>query len=201
MNIAVTGGYGSGKSSVSRLLACYLDATLTNSDLLCRTLLEPLEEGYRQLQQEFGDRFFSQDGSVDRAVLRQATFTDPKIKDTLEKILHPLVRDKVRKQANVCNDHHSFLVVEVPLLFEVGWQDDFDISVLVRVDRASSIERSVIRDGIDTEEAGRIIDLQLPMSIKEPLVDYIIDNSCTFVSTAQQTAWLASHLAGKKRRN
>ena len=194
MNIAVTGGYGSGKSSVSRLFARYLGAKLTNADFLCRSLLEPGQDGFRQLQNVFGDRFTGQDGSLDRNHLRDATFNDLTIKDTLEKILHPLVRDRVRDQARVCCLQHNSLVVEVPLLFEVGWQDDFDISVLVRVDRETSVKRVVKRDCIVAEEAERIIDFQLPMSCKEPLADYVIDNNDTFVSTAQQTAWLSTLL-------
>ena len=194
MNIAVTGGYGSGKSCVSRLLASYLDATLRSSDVLCRELLEPGQEGFIQQQKLFGDTFIGTDGTIDRARLRNATFTDTAVKDTLEKILHPLVRDRVCKLAQECAEENSNLVVEVPLLFEVGWQEDFDASVLVRVDSRTSAERAVKRDRIVLEEALRIIRLQLPMSCKEPLADYIIDNSCTFVSTAQQTAWLATLL-------
>ena len=197
MNIGITGGYGSGKSSVSRLLAMYLQAELTDSDVLCRTLLEPDQEGSKQLQIEFADRFFLGDGSIDRNLLRQETFKNPEVKEKLEKILHPLVRKNIAEQAYVCRVHHSYLVVEVPLLFEVGWQDDFDVTVLVRVPPETAITRSVNRDNISKEEARRIIGLQLPMSYKEPRVDYIIDNSDTFVSTAQQTAWLSNVLCKK----
>ena len=117
MNIGITGGYGSGKSSVSRLLAMYLQAELTDADVLCRTLLEPGQEGTKQLQIEFADRFFLGDGSIDRNLLRQETFKDPEVKEKLEKILHPLVRSTIVDQARVCSVHHSYLVIEVPLLF------------------------------------------------------------------------------------
>lgn len=192
--IGITGGYGSGKSSVSRLLAMYLRADLTDADVLCRTLLEPGQEGNKQLQIEFADRFFLGDGSIDRDLLRQETFKNPEVQEKLEKILHPLVRKQIIEQAHGCHVQHSYLVVEVPLLFEVGWQDDFDVTVLVRVPLEIAITRSIKRDNISKEEAKRIIGLQLPMSYKEPRADYIIDNSDTFVSTAQQTAWLANVL-------
>lgn len=194
MNIGLTGGYGSGKSSVSRLLAKYLDAELIDADVLCRTLLEPDQEGTRQLREVFGDKFFFQDGSVDRNILRQETFNNPAVKEELENILHPLVRSTIEEKARFSRMQHSFLVVEVPLLFEVGWNDDYDVTVLVRVAPDIAITRSVKRDNISIEEAARIIGLQLPMSYKEPRVDYIIDNSDTFVSTAQQTAWLSNLL-------
>ena len=198
MIIGITGGYGSGKSSVSRLLAKYLNAELIDADVLCRTLLEPDQEGTRQLREVFGDKFFSQDGSIDRNLLRQETFKNSAVKEELEKILHPLVQSTIADQGRLSSAQHSFLVVEVPLLFEVGWQDDFDITVLVRVDPDTAIIRSVKRDNISEEEAKRIIGLQLPMSYKEPRVDYIVDNSDTFVSTAQQTAWLSNLFCKKK---
>lgn len=197
MNIGITGGYGSGKSSVSRLLAVYLQAELTDADAICRTLLEPGQDGSRQFKQVFGNRFFCDDGSIDRTLLRQETFKNPEVKEKLEKILHPLVRGTIEDQARDCSVHQSYLVVEVPLLFEVGWQDNFDVTVLVRVPPETAITRSVKRDNISKEEARRIIELQLPMSYKESRVDYIIDNSDTFVSTSQQTAWLSNVLCKK----
>ncbi|BHH83867.1 dephospho-CoA kinase [Desulforhopalus sp. 52FAK] len=194
MKIAITGCYGSGKSSVSRLLADYLGATLVNTDLICKELLEPDEDGYMGLIREFGSRFISPGGQINRSLLREATFSDNTVKEKLEGILHPLVRERVRLLGKASLGSSSIFVTEVPLLFEVGWQDDFDIVVLVRVDTQTSIARTVNRDGIEKEEAKRIIDLQLSMACKEPLVDYIIDNGSTFVSTAQQTAWLATSL-------
>jgi dephospho-CoA kinase len=194
VKIAITGGYGSGKSSVSRLITMYLGATLFDADGICKELLQPGEEGYTKLINEFGARFISREGYVDRALLRDVTFTDETIKARLEGILHPLVRKRLHLQGIEAADHSSFLVAEVPLLYEVGWQGDFDTTVLVRVDYETSVSRVTSRDNIQREEASRIIDLQLPMTCKEPLADYIIDNGSTFVSTAQQTAWLANVL-------
>jgi dephospho-CoA kinase len=194
LNIAVTGGYGSGKSSVSRLLARGLTGQLVNTDELCRTLLEPGQDGFLFVQKTFGDRFLTTDGVLDRGLLRQAAFGDTEVKDKLEDILHPLVRGEVKKNVEVCQNAGVHLVVEVPLLFEVSWQDDFDISVLVRIDNKTSAERAVQRDNITVADAERIIALQMPMSQKEVLADYIIDNGGTFASTAQQVAWLATLL-------
>ena len=194
MNIAVTGGYGSGKSCVSRLLAKYLNGQLVNTDELCRVLLEPGREGLLSLLRTFDKRFLTTDGGLDRGLLRQAAFEDTEVKTKLEDILHPLVRGEVKRSVEVCQKAGVHLVVEVPLLFDVSWQDDFDISVLVRIDNKTSVERAVRRDNITVAEAERIIALQMPMSQKELLADRIIDNSGTFASTAQQVAWLATLL-------
>lgn len=198
MKIAVTGSYGSGKSSVTRLLVAYLDAELVDTDHICRDLLKYGEPGYLQLRDVYGSRFLREDGSIDRQVLRDATFGDTTIKEQLEAILHPLVRSRVNIAGGRAKEDLSFLVAEVPLLYEVGWQDDFDLTVLVRVSREISVARTISRDTIDREEAEQILGLQLPMTCKEPLADYIIDNGCTFVSTAQQTAWLATLLKKKQ---
>ena len=192
MNIAVTGGYGSGKSSVSRLLAKDLNGQLVNTDELCRFLLEPGREGLLCLVKTFGKRFLTTDGGLDRGLLRQVVFRDSEVKTKLEDILHPLVRGEVKRNAEVCQKAGVHLVVEVPLLFEVSWQDDFDISVLVRIDNKTSAERAAKRDNITVADAERIIALQMPMTQKELLADHIIDNSGTFASTAQQVARLAT---------
>lgn len=197
MKIAVTGGYGSGKSSVTRLLVDYLGAELADTDRICRELMEEGEAGYRQLKDIFGSRFILDTGNVDRQALRDATFNDTSVKEQLEGILHPLVRRRVDLAGKDAVERCSFLIVEVPLLYEVGWQDDFDLAVLVRVAGETSVTRAVRRDSIEKEEAERILQLQLPMTCKEPLADYIIDNGGTFVSTAQQTAWLANLLKSK----
>ncbi len=198
MKIAVTGGYGSGKSSVTSLLVDYLGAELADTDRICKDLLEKGEAGYRQLEETYGPRFILENGNVDRQALRNATFSDTSVKEQLEGILHPLVRNHVNTLGKDFVERGSSLVVEVPLLYEVGWQDDFDQTILVRVARKTSIARTVKRDSIDNEEAERILELQMPMTCKEPLADYIIDNGSTFVSTAQQTAWLATLLKTKR---
>lgn len=197
MKIAVTGGYGSGKSSVTRLLSGYLGCTPVDTDQICRDLLQPGEKGTIGLEKEFGNRFLTGAGTVDRKLLREATFAEKEVKEKLEAILHPLVRESVAGLDKNRKNTSIFSVVEVPLLYEVGWHEDFDVAVLVRVGEETSIERTMERDSIHREEAVRIIALQLPMTCKEGLADYIIDNGSTFVSTAQQVGWLTNLLKKK----
>ena len=92
MNIAVTGGLGSGKSTVSKILASYLQCGLLDTDQLCRQQLRPGCEGMVRLEERYGDRFFYPDGTLDRQSLRSATFEDHSVKVQLENILHPIVR-------------------------------------------------------------------------------------------------------------
>lgn len=196
MNIGVTGGYGSGKSSISRVLAGYLGADLLNSDEICRQLLLPGGAAFCELEEIFGKRFICADGELDRDGLRQAAFSDSSVKKGLEGILHPLVRQHVAETASSCLKGEKHLVVEVPLLFEVGWQDDFNTTLLVRCSHATAVKRSVLRDNIQKEEAERVIALQMAMAEKERLAHCIVDNDGTFVSSVQQVAWFAARIRG-----
>ncbi|PID75660.1 MAG: dephospho-CoA kinase [Deltaproteobacteria bacterium] len=195
--IGVTGGYGSGKSSVGRALACCLDAELVDSDRLCREFLLPEQQGYQGLVAMFGERFLDGDGLLDRAKLRRAVFTDSAVKDGLESILHPLVRESILLVARTCLKKGRFLVAEVPLLFETGWQNDFQITLLVRTDPELSAKRGARRDRVEVAEARQIISQQMPLSDKEMLADFIVDNNGLFVSTMQQLAWCTGSIFAK----
>lgn len=197
MNIAVTGGLGSGKSTVSKILARTIGADHLDTDLLCRQQLQPGRPGFKKLCEVFGDRYLHADGSLDRPRLRQAVFTDSLIKKELERILHPLVRQEVAAQyAENCRAGEN-LVVEVPLLFESGWQDDFAVWVVVYVAEESCLRRVAARDGLSSEEIRRVIAAQMPMSQKLAAAHFVVDNNGTMVSTVQQIAWLGKNLKVK----
>lgn len=194
MNIAVTGGLGSGKSTVSKVLANAISADLLDTDELCREQMRPGMPGFVRCCQVFGTRYLQSDGSLDRQLLRQAVFTDNQVKKDLEKILHPLVRQQVAACTAHCADHGRDLVVEVPLLFEVGWQNDFDVTVAVYVADELCRQRVAARDGLTAVEIGRVLAAQMPIADKIAAAHFVIDNSGTMVSTIQQIAWLGKKL-------
>ncbi len=191
MNIAITGGLGSGKSTVSKILAAYLGAELIDTDNLCRLQMLPGAEGFASFRQSFDGKYIQADGAIDRLELRKAVFSDPDIKKTLENILHPIVRSEVAACCQTSVAQGKVVVVEVPLLFEVGWQQDFDYTVAVFVLEKVCIQRVMARDGIDKEIISNILSSQMPSDIKRRLADFAIDNSSTFASTIQQIAWFA----------
>lgn len=196
MNIAVTGGLGSGKSTVSKILARTIAADHVDTDLLCRQQMLPGRPGFAKFCEVFGDRYLHADGSLDRRSLRQAVFTDSRIKNDLEMILHPLVRQQVAAHyAENCQAGEN-LVVEVPLLFESGWQHDFAVWVVVYVSEESCLQRVAARDGLSPEEIHRVITAQIPLSHKLAAAHFVIDNNGTFVSTVHQIAWLGKQLTG-----
>ncbi|MFH0783365.1 MAG: dephospho-CoA kinase [Pseudomonadota bacterium] len=197
VNIAVTGSLGSGKSTASRILAVALSAEHIDTDELCRQQMQPGNPGFEGFLQVFGNRFLFADGSLDKQRLRQAVFTDNRVKNDLEMILHPLVRQQVSERYNLCCAVGKNLVVEVPLLFEVGWQHDFTVWVVVYVPEELCEGRVATRDGLSTEEIQRVVTAQLPVSEKLKYAHYVINNNGTFVSTVQQIAWLAKNLQGR----
>lgn len=197
MNIAVTGGLGSGKSTVSRVLAVALSTEYVNADLICRQQMQPGASGFEDFLRVFGNRFLFANGSLNRPLLRQAVFADSRIKNDLEMILHPLVRQQVAEKYKHCSAIKKNLVVEVPLLFEVGWQADFDVCVVVYVPEELCRKRVLIRDGLSVEDVQRVFSVQLPISEKLKHAHYVISNHGTFASTMQQTAWLAKKLKAR----
>ncbi len=199
MKIAVTGGMGSGKSTVSRILANSFDADLINGDELCREQLCQGTEAMEQLEQLFGNRFIAADGSLNRTALRQSVFNDQYVKQSLESILHPIVRKQVFDLYQSQPEVNKNMVVEVPLLFEVGWQNDFDCSVVVRVSEQISVKRVTARDRSSAADVRRVIATQMPIEEKVSLADYTIDNSGTMASTMQQIGWLSRQMADSRK--
>lgn len=197
MNIAVTGSLGTGKSTVSKILAATLETELIDTDQLCRAQMLPGAEGFEEFSRTFGKKFIQSDNTIDRPALRQAVFEDEEIRTQLEKILHPLAQEEVSSYCRECRSRGKSLIVEVPLLYEVGWQDEFDVSVVVYVPEKICIERVRARNGLAVEAIKQILRSQMPIDIKRHCADFIIDNSGTFVSTVQQVAWLSKKLSRK----
>jgi dephospho-CoA kinase len=194
MNLAVTGSFGSGKSTVGRLLAQAMGALYVDTDQLCRQLMLPGGAGYQGLVSLYGARFLVEDGSVDRRALRDAAFSVAEVRRALEEILHPLVQRMVADGAWSCRQAGRHQVVEVPLLFEVGWQGQFDRTVVVSGQEKQLLNRVGGRDGISAEEFRRVVATQWSAAEKERLGDFVINNSGLFVATVQQVAWLARKL-------
>lgn len=192
MKIAITGGVGSGKSSIGRVLARFLDAALLSADDICRRELAPGGDGYRQFASGRGSDFLTADGEFDRAALGRAVFADRDLRRELEAILHPLVR----RRFLAAGDRRT-VVAEVPLLYESGWEGDFNVVVCVRSAGDQRVARVIRRDGRDRADVQRIVAAQLPEQEKLRRADFIIDNSGLFTSSWSQLAWLACRLKEK----
>lgn len=177
MNIAVTGTIGAGKSFVAVNLAKTLECIHCDSDEVCRRLLLKGEAGWQEVKKKWGKRYLHKDESINREALRKAIFNNSNLREDLENILHPLVRQHVDSLREVAERTGEDLVVEIPLLFESGWQDDFDCVINVFVEPEVCLARVTERDSTSIEEVRKIINVQMDGREKSRLADYVIDNS------------------------
>ena len=198
MNIGVTGGMGSGKSVVSKALAEMMGAGSVSADTICRDLLEVGKPGWKAMKKHFGTDFFMKDGQVDRVLLRKTLFSDAEIRETVDSLLHPLVREELFSCFAAADKKRGDLVAEVPLLFEKGWQSDFDYTVVAFADSDTCVKRIMQRDFVSEDEARKSISSQMPLSEKVKLCDAVIDNSGSLSATHEQVKQLADHLAGNR---
>jgi len=175
--IAVTGSIGSGKSNVARSLARLMQAEHCDTDYICREMMEKEGEGWRRVIATWGQRFQADDDSIDRPKLREAIFNESSVRQELENILHPMVHKHLNDLMSRCKKSGKSLVAEIPLLFETGWQDEFDTVVTVSATRSQCVDRVMKRDRVSRKQANRILDAQMDMEEKIRRADYAIDNS------------------------
>lgn len=176
MLIGVTGGIGAGKSFVAERLAACLEGEFLSADAICRELLEPGRPGYEGVLDAWGDRFLGGDRTIDRRLLRRRIFADERARERLEAILHPLVRAELAEAAAAAG-RRRFVVAEVPLLFESGWQDDFDWIVCVWAEQEQIVDRVARRDRVEPADVAAIAAAQLDSGEKRRLADTVIENS------------------------
>ncbi len=197
MKIAVTGGIATGKSTVSKLLATCLKTSALNADLICRDLMNKGQPGWHGIYQTWGERFMDAEGRIERRLLRETIFAEKTIRLELERILHPLVRAEIGKSVLEKMITGEDLLVEVPLLFEVGWQGDFDWIVTVFATEITCVQRIISRDKVTEPDARSILAAQMPVGCKALLADSVIDNSGLWTHTCLQVYHLAGCLREK----
>lgn len=196
--VAVTGGMGSGKSSVSAYLCEIGGAMGLSADALCRQLLEPGAAGWLAVRTAFGERFFLADQRIDRPLLRTVLFEDREFRQRLDALLHPLVRDEIdgclERESGHSSGKQARFVVEVPLLYEAHWEHDFSQIVVAYADEKTCLRRLMLRDRISEAEAVKAMEAQMPLADKALLADYVIDNSGPWPDTCLQVEHLRNLL-------
>ncbi len=189
MLIGITGGIGSGKSTVGRFWSSHYNLPLFDLDAMCRLLLEKDEPGWVALRDLLGGSFFTADGELDRQRLRFAIFQDDALRLQVNELIHPLALQLMQRA--VVGLHAPLALVDVPLLYEAGWQDEFQRIIVVFADRETCCRRTVARDGVSGEEALRALRAQLSLAEKALRADHVIDNSGCWLRTRLQVAHLA----------
>lgn len=198
MILGITGGIGSGKSSVSRLLAAYCLAPLIDVDRCCRNLLEKGQPGWQALHAAFGTTYELPDGSVNRPVFREALFADAALRHQVDALLHPPALARMQQELATVRDA-PLVLVEIPLLYEAGWQAHVDAVLVVYARRAAQFCRILRRDGGSRRQARQALAAQMPLAEKAALADYVIDNSADWTLTRQAVVLLGENLLGKEK--
>jgi len=194
--IGLTGGIASGKSSVSKMLSGLLGCEHIDADEICRRLLEPHEEGWQEFTRVFGSVYLSEDGAIDRPRLRTDLFDSEQFRQKVNSIIHPIAKRVVLSRMNQIVESGSGLkvVVEVPLLYEVHWEDLFDTVIVVNADYETCLKRLMDRDGLDKAAAAKELQSQWPLTEKVMKADHVIDNSGLLQDTNSQVKHLAELL-------
>jgi dephospho-CoA kinase len=185
--IGLTGGIGSGKSTVAQFLR-ELGATVIDADEGARAAVEPGTTGFERVVAEFGEEFVT-DGKIDRARLAELVFEqDPDARRRLNSIVWPLVREwMAERQRDAQERGESVVVLEVPLLFEGGLHATMDAVIVVYIPSQLEVRR-LMEKGYTEEQARARMSAQLSLEEKARQADYVIDNSGTREETKDRTA-------------
>ena len=199
--IGLSGGIGSGKSTVSRLLN-ELGAIIVDADAIVHELQAAGQPMLKENAAAFGDGVLTDDGALDRPALGSIVFRDPERRRELEQIVQPPVVAEMARRAKVAiDDGVPMVVMDIPLLFEgkktgrgSAAAMQYDATICIWVPMETQIERTMSRDECDRGEAERRIAAQLPIDEKREMADHVIDNSGTPEQTCEQVEALYAQL-------
>jgi dephospho-CoA kinase len=199
--LGLSGGIGSGKSTVTRLLSD-LGATTIDADAIVHEQQAAGQPLLREIAKAFGDGVIASDGTLDREALGNIVFQDESARAQLGNLMHPPVIAEMMRRAKAAVEAGVPLVVlDIPLLFEgretgrgSGALMDFDATVCVWVRPEVQLARTMARDGCTADEAKRRIAAQLPIDKKREMADHVIDNSGTPEETRAQVEALVADL-------
>ncbi len=177
--IGVTGGFGTGKTTVSAMLA-KRGATVVNADRIAHHMMLPGGAAYKKVLSLFGKKILSRNGRIDRKLLGKIVFADIKKLKLLNGLIHPEVTKKIKE--TISKDKGG-VVLDCPLLIESGLERMVDIMVVVTAKKRIEVNRAKKRHHLKEVDVLRRIRRQMPIAKKIELADFIIDNNGSLKST------------------
>lgn len=190
--VGLTGGIGSGKSTVSELLV-QRGATLIDADAITRELQAPGRPVLAAIVERFGDGVLAEDGSLDRKALADLVFPDPEALAALNAIVHPEVGREIAERLEAARAGGGIVVLDIPLLVESG-RDDLAATVVVDVEPTVAVERLVQHRGIDREDALARQSRQAGREERLARADWVVENDGDLVDLAAEVDKLWSWL-------
>ncbi|MGY1725835.1 dephospho-CoA kinase [Geodermatophilus sp. SYSU D01062] len=174
LRIGLTGGIGSGKSTVAALLAAR-GALVVDADRIAREVVEPGTPGLAAVVDAFGPEVLTPEGALDRPALAAVVFADPQARARLDGIVHPLVRARALEVVEAAPDD-AVVVQDVPLLVETGQAGAYDLVLVVEADLDTRVARLVLR-GLTEDDARARIAAQATDEQRRAVADVVLDNS------------------------
>jgi dephospho-CoA kinase len=185
--VGLTGGVASGKTAVSRVLR-EEGAYIIDADQIARELVQPHKPAWNELVRAFGKEILQEDGSIHRRKLADKVFTDPKQRKVLNQILHPRIKEEMDRRTKEIGqkDPEAIVVIDAPLLVELGVYHKVDQLIVVTSTQMQQMERLKERDGRSPEEALRLFSSQMPVEEKVKLADFVIRNEGSLEETKKR---------------
>ncbi len=172
--VAITGGIGSGKTTVADRFQALYNINIVDADIIAREVVNPGTEGLAQIEQHFGPQILLDDGHLNRAKLRERIFSEPSEKQWLNDLLHPLIRSEMQRQIALSTSEYTLLVV--PLLVENKLQYLANRVLVVDVLEQTQINRTVNRDKVNHQQVKAILASQASREERLAAADDIINN-------------------------
>lgn len=189
LHLGLTGGMGSGKSTVARLLVAQGGA-LIDADAISRASTAAGGSALPAIAERFGPALIGPDGALDRAAMRALVYRDVSVRQALEAIIHPLIGQEIERQtAQALQDGHTLLVFDIPLLVESGprWRARLDRVLVVDCPPETQIQRVMARDGLPRAQVEAILAVQARRDQRLAAADWVVFNGAQ-VSLAELEA-------------
>ena len=191
--IGLTGGIGSGKSTVARLFGD-LGVHWVDADDVAREVVEPGTPALARIAEHFGEGILTSEGALDRAQLRRIVFEEPEERVWLESLLHPIIREELIRQLNPESYPLPYVLLVSPLLLETDQHELVDRIVVIDVPKNVQLERTMARDTNSREQVERIIAAQMSREDRLARADEVIDNDRPLDDVTRQVRELHERL-------
>ena len=174
--VGLTGGIGSGKSTVAARLAEH-GVPVVDADQVAREIVEPGEAALAELVDHFGESVLTADGALDRPALARVAFTDDEQRAALDGIMHPRIHERIVERVTaLVEERDSIVVVDHPLLLETAQSETFDTVVVVLAPEEVRVRRLVEQRGLDEQDVRARLRAQTDDDTRRRLADHVIDN-------------------------
>lgn len=193
--IGLTGGIGSGKSTVAREFG-RLGCGTVDADQLARVALRRDSDGFREVVECFGPEVIGEFGELDRAMMARLVFEDERARRSLEAIVHPRVRASMVEEVARLSEAVNLIVLEIPLLFETGQAEFYEAVVVVDCPLEERVRRLVEGRGFDEADARSRISVQMPLEEKARRAHHVIDNGGDYEQLRREVVRVLGALQG-----